>query len=58
MKIFVLGGNGMAGHMIVDYLKRESSFQVHYTSRKNEPQGIQCDATNFNQINQIIKEEH
>ena len=56
MKILVLGGNGMAGHMIVDYLKRESSFQVHYTSRKNEPQGIQCDATNFNQINQIIKE--
>lgn len=33
MKILVLGGKGMAGHMVVDYLSSETQHEISYTAR-------------------------
>ncbi|MGM0923092.1 MAG: dTDP-4-dehydrorhamnose reductase family protein [Bacillota bacterium] len=35
MKVLVLGGNGMAGHMIKDYLTEATSYEIYYTIRGN-----------------------
>ncbi|MBJ6363809.1 dTDP-4-dehydrorhamnose reductase family protein [Paenibacillus sp. GCM10012307] len=35
MKLLIIGGHGMAGHLIVRYFRSRSSFQVVYTSRQS-----------------------
>jgi dTDP-4-dehydrorhamnose reductase len=35
LKVLVLGGNGMAGHMIKDYLTEATSYEIYYTIRGN-----------------------
>ena len=47
MKVLVLGGHGMAGHVIVDHLKR-CGHQVLYTVRKEDTKG-------FNWMSEILK---
>jgi dTDP-4-dehydrorhamnose reductase len=55
MKILVIGGNGMAGHMIVNYLKKRSQYQLYYTSRKQTDQnGIKLDVKNHARLQAII----
>ena len=56
MIVLVLGGNGMAGHMVVNYLKMDPSIEVHFTTRNDHPESIKCDATDFKQLHDIIKE--
>lgn len=36
MKILVLGGRGMAGHMIVDYFHKRTEHDIFYTSRDRD----------------------
>ena len=55
MKVLVLGGNGMAGHMIVKYLKADPALQVHYTTRNEDKESISFDAIDFKQIDLIIE---
>ncbi|MEI2663798.1 dTDP-4-dehydrorhamnose reductase family protein [Rossellomorea sp. LJF3] len=55
MKILVLGGHGMAGHVIVDHLKR-SGHQVYYTVRKEDTEGIRLDVRNLENVRKVLKE--
>ena len=55
MKILVLGGKGMAGHVITTYFQRKSKYRVFYTSRDpNDKNGIHLDATNSIKLEEII----
>lgn len=55
MKILVLGGAGMAGHMIVQYFQTKTDFEVRYTTRTRK-NGIYFDATDPTAIEEIIRQ--
>ncbi|MBY0159612.1 SDR family oxidoreductase [Cytobacillus oceanisediminis] len=58
MKVLVLGGKGMAGHMIVDYLQRQPQYYVIYTSRnKEDKDGIYLDITDSLMLEEVINNE-
>lgn len=55
-KCLVLGGEGMLGHMLVNYLKSKSEFEVFFTSR-NKEKGIYFDVIeDITKIEEIIEE--
>ncbi|UOQ48611.1 SDR family oxidoreductase [Gracilibacillus caseinilyticus] len=55
MKLLVLGGHGMAGHVITNYFKQKDNFQVFYTSRnKTDKDSIYLDVTNLTRLEEII----
>ncbi|MCU9594837.1 SDR family oxidoreductase [Caldibacillus thermolactis] len=54
MKLLVIGGQGMAGHMIVQYFQKQPSFEVKYTTRSPND-GIFFDAMKMETIDTIIK---
>ncbi|UOQ84886.1 dTDP-4-dehydrorhamnose reductase family protein [Gracilibacillus salinarum] len=55
MKLLVLGGHGMAGHVITHYFMQKSNFQVFYTSRnKADKDSIYLDVTNSTRLEEII----
>ncbi|WP_191560592.1 dTDP-4-dehydrorhamnose reductase family protein [Metabacillus idriensis] len=55
MKLLILGGKGMAGHMMVDYFKSKPGYDVFYTSRDlNDAESIYLNATDFDRIETII----
>lgn len=55
MKILVLGGKGMAGHVIVSYLQQNPLYNVFYTSRDSaDTEGIYIDVTNSTKLEEII----
>ncbi|KIY23555.1 dTDP-4-dehydrorhamnose reductase family protein [Mesobacillus subterraneus] len=55
MKILILGGKGMAGHMVTDYLSRIDRYEVSFTSRTGE--GIPLDAANFDEVKGLISDK-
>lgn len=57
MKIMLFGGNGMAGHMIVDYLTETTSNEVFYTirGRSNGDRCFQLDVTDEQSVEQLLK---
>ncbi|MBU1145343.1 MAG: sugar nucleotide-binding protein [Firmicutes bacterium] len=57
-KIAVLGGTGMAGHVISQYLL-EKGFSVTSISRSNHPMvpSILCDAENYSKLYEVIVAE-
>ncbi|MWC28645.1 dTDP-4-dehydrorhamnose reductase family protein [Paenibacillus sp. MMS18-CY102] len=58
MKLLVIGGNGMAGHMIVRYFQDRSNLQVAYTTRRaDDPSGIWLDAADYGQVQAVIQQE-
>ncbi|MGA5688821.1 dTDP-4-dehydrorhamnose reductase family protein [Cytobacillus pseudoceanisediminis] len=58
MKVLVLGGKGMAGHMIVNYLQRQPQYDVMYTSRnKEDKDGIYLDITDSIMLEEVINNE-
>ncbi|EFM08952.1 NAD-dependent epimerase/dehydratase [Paenibacillus curdlanolyticus YK9] len=58
MKLLVIGGNGMAGHMIVRYFQNRSNLQVAYTTRRaDDPSGIWLDAADYEQVEAVISRE-
>lgn len=55
MKILILGGNGMAGHMMVEYFKEQKIYDVFYTSRDSKDRNsLYLDATDSKRIEEII----
>lgn len=45
MKLLIFGGNGMAGHMLVDYFSRQNGMEVFYTTRNSkDKKGLLLDA--------------
>jgi dTDP-4-dehydrorhamnose reductase len=57
MKVLILGGTGMAGHVIKEYLKQNSKYEVFYTSRdKNDQDSIYLDVTDSKSVENVIDE--
>jgi dTDP-4-dehydrorhamnose reductase len=56
MKILVLGGHGMAGHVIVDHMKR-CGHQVLYSVRKEDPEGILLDVRDLQNVRKVLVEQ-
>ncbi len=56
MRILVLGGKGMAGHVIVKYLKEKRKLdQILYTSRDpSDTEGLYLDVLNQTQLEEVI----
>lgn len=55
MKILILGGQGMAGHMIAAYFLKKPQYHVFYTSRDpNDPNGIYLDVTHSKSLEELI----
>lgn len=57
-KILVLGGNGMAGHMITLFLKETKKYEVHNICHKDRinKESIMCDIVNINLFKSILTE--
>ncbi|WP_456318540.1 dTDP-4-dehydrorhamnose reductase family protein [Priestia megaterium] len=56
MKILILGGKGMAGHVITNYFKKKSEYTVFYTSRDlNDTDSIYVDVTNLTKLEELIE---
>lgn len=55
MKILILGGKGMAGHIITAYFQQKQEYNVFYTSRdRNDKGGIYLDVTDSTKLEEII----
>lgn len=56
MKILVLGGNGMAGHMIVQFLKKNTDYDIKYTSRiKDDINGYYLEVKELASVENLIE---
>ncbi|MDP9579595.1 UNVERIFIED_ORG: dTDP-4-dehydrorhamnose reductase [Bacillus sp. 1751] len=56
MKLLILGGTGMAGHVITKYFMLHSNYDVFYTSRDpKDKNGIYLDITDFKRLEDIIE---
>ncbi|MGG4469791.1 SDR family oxidoreductase [Paenibacillus alvei] len=56
MKLLVLGGKGMAGHVMVAYFRKNPKFKVYYTSRdKQDKDSIYLDVTDLISLEKIIE---
>jgi len=56
MKILILGGKGMAGHVITRYFQQKPEYHVFYTSRDPEDKdGIYVDITNLTKLEEVIE---
>lgn len=59
MRVLVIGGNGMAGHLMVQYLNRVTSYEVFYTVRQSEqrflgPRGLELDARDTEAVKRLL----
>jgi dTDP-4-dehydrorhamnose reductase len=56
MKLLILGGKGMAGHVMAAYFRQKQQYEVHYTSRDpNDKNGIYLDVTDFTKIEEMVE---
>ncbi|QWU15200.1 dTDP-4-dehydrorhamnose reductase [Paenibacillus sophorae] len=55
MKLLILGGNGMAGHMLADYFRLQGKHQVFHTTRdKSDQQGLILDADDIAAVERTV----
>lgn len=55
MKLLILGGKGMAGHVMVDYFMQKPQYDVVYTIRDlNDKNSLYLDVTDFKKLEEII----
>ena len=55
MKLLILGGNGMAGHMLVHYFRSAGQHTVFYTSRDASDEGaLLLDVTDLKQVDSLM----
>lgn len=55
MKILILGGKGMAGHVMVSYFMKNPQYEVFYTSRDvKDKNSINLDVTDFKRVEEIL----
>lgn len=56
MKLLIIGGQGMAGHMMVQYFKKQGRHSVFYTSRdKKDPNGLVLDVSDIHSVDLLVK---
>lgn len=56
MKMLILGGNGMAGHMLVQYFRNRPDWGVFYTSRdRSDPQALYLDARDEEATDRLLE---
>ncbi len=56
MKLLIVGGKGMAGHMLTQYFKKKTRYEVHFTSRDlEESEGYYLDVRDYNRVKEIIE---
>jgi dTDP-4-dehydrorhamnose reductase len=56
MKILIIGGQGMAGHMMTQYFMDKTQYEVIYTSRDtNDKKSLYLDVTNFKRVEETIE---
>ncbi|MFP4978947.1 SDR family oxidoreductase [Paenibacillus sp. CN-4] len=56
MKLLILGGNGMAGHMLADYFRRQGKHNVFHTTRdRNDPLGLYVDANDIAGMDKLVE---
>jgi len=59
MKLLVLGGNGMAGHMLVQYFRRQGRHHLFYTTRDAaDPGGLLLDVNDSFMVDRIVEAVH
>ncbi|MDF2927524.1 MAG: family oxidoreductase [Paenibacillaceae bacterium] len=57
MKLLILGGNGMAGHVLVQYFRRQRDWDVFYTSRDHsDPHALYLDAADEAQMDSVLEQ--
>lgn len=57
MKLLILGGNGMAGHVLVRYFRQKSDWGVFYTSRDTtDPHALYLDAGDEAQTDHLLRQ--
>ncbi|MGG5253237.1 dTDP-4-dehydrorhamnose reductase family protein [Neobacillus sp. SM06] len=56
MRLLILGGSGMAGHMILNYFRKKKEIEVLFTSRNSqEKDAIFLDAVQFDEVRRLIE---
>ncbi|UOE92730.1 SDR family oxidoreductase [Alkalihalobacillus sp. LMS39] len=56
MRLLILGGKGMAGHVITKYFQGKEGYEVYYTSRdQTDTNGIFLDVTNSQEVEKVIE---
>lgn len=56
MKLLVLGGQGMAGHLIIEYFRRQGRHTVFYTTRdKSDEGGLLLDVTDCLKVEKLLE---
>ncbi|MDQ0194547.1 dTDP-4-dehydrorhamnose reductase family protein [Paenibacillus wynnii] len=56
MKLLIFGGNGMAGHMLVDFFTRQNGVEVFYTTRNSEDKkGLLLDAADDQLVEKTLE---
>lgn len=56
MKILILGGQGMAGHIMTEYFMDKPQYEVNYTSRDaDDKKSIYLDVTDFKRVEETIE---
>ncbi|MCU7741455.1 dTDP-4-dehydrorhamnose reductase family protein [Priestia megaterium] len=56
MRVLILGGKGMAGHVIKDYFEQKPQYRMFYTSKDpNDKDGIYLDVTNLTRLEEVIE---
>ncbi|MFC9711803.1 dTDP-4-dehydrorhamnose reductase family protein [Paenibacillus sp. NPDC056933] len=59
MKLLILGGNGMAGHILVDYFRRQGVHSVFYTTRDvSDPRGLLLDVNDSYMVDRLVEAVH
>ncbi|GGH61617.1 NAD(P)-dependent oxidoreductase [Paenibacillus silvae] len=59
MKLLILGGNGMAGHILVDYFRRQGVHSVFYTTRDvTDPKGLILDVNDSFMVDRLVEAVH
>ncbi|BCG60641.1 dTDP-4-dehydrorhamnose reductase family protein [Paenibacillus sp. URB8-2] len=55
MKLLILGGNGMAGHMLADYFRLQGKHEVFHTTRdKSDHKGLVLDADDIAAVERTV----
>ncbi len=56
MRLLILGGSGMAGHMILNYFRKKEKTGVWFTSRNiQEKDAIFLDAVQFDEVRRLVE---
>lgn len=56
MKMLILGGNGMAGHILVQYFQQSGNHHVFYTTRDScDSKSLVLDVTDMNAVEHVVR---